>query len=88
MEEFLNKLRIPVDNLRRSSTGYVLDIEDSNAYGRIYSILDNSDLVDEDEESSQVSEDYSSIQFFSDDYLLQLIADFKNDEYRLTIKEN
>lgn len=87
MEEFLNKLGID-GKLRRSSSSYVLDIEGSNSYGKIYSKLDNSDEVEEDEESSQVTEDYSSIQFYSDDYVLQLIADFKNDEYRLTIKEN
>lgn len=87
MEEFLNSLGIE-GNLRRSASSQVLDIEDSDMYGRIYSILDNSDSVEEDPESSQVTEDYSSIQFFSDEYLIQLIADFKNDEYRLTIKEN
>lgn len=87
MEEFLKKLGID-GKFRKSSSSYVLDIEDSNTYGKIYSILDNSTLVDEDEESSQVSEDYSSIQFYTDKYLLQLIADFKGDEYRLTIKEN
>ena len=87
MEEFLKSLGIE-GNLRRSARSQVLDIEDSNAYGRVYSILDNSDFVDEDAESSQVTEDYSSIQFYSDDYVIQLIADFKNDEYRLTIKEN
>lgn len=87
MEEFLNSLGID-GKLRRSSSSYVLDIEDSNTYGRIYSLLDKSSDVDEDEESSQVTEDYSSIQFYSDEYVLQLIADFKNDEYRLTIKEN
>jgi len=51
MEEFLNSIGIE-GKLRRSSSSYVLDIEDSNAYGRIYSILDRSDEVDEDEESS------------------------------------
>lgn len=87
MEEFLNSLGID-GKLRRSSSSYVLDIEDSNTYGRIYSLLDKSSEVEEDEESSQITEDYSSIQFYSDEYVLQLIADFKNDEYRLTIKEN
>jgi len=32
--------------------------------------------------------DYSSVRFFNDEYTIQLIADFENDEYRLTIKEN
>ena len=51
MEEFLNSLGID-GKLRRSSSSYVLDIEDSNTYGRIYSLLDKSSDVDEDEESS------------------------------------
>ena len=51
MDEFLAELGID-GNLRRSASSYVLDIEDSNEYGKIYSILDNSDLVEEDGESS------------------------------------
>ena len=69
MEEFLKKIGLDGE-LRRSASSYVLDIEDSNDYGRIYSILDNSDEVEEEEESSQVTEDYSSIQFYNDNYLL------------------
>lgn len=87
MDEFLADLGID-GNFRRSASSYVLDIEDSNEYGKIYSILDNSDLVEEDGESSQITVDYQSVQFYNDDYLLQLIADFESDEYRLTIKEN
>ena len=87
MEEFLNSLGIE-GQLQKSKSSYVLDILDSNEYGRIYSILDKSDEVEEDPESSQVTLDYSSIQFYNDEYNIQLIADFENDEYRLTIKEN
>lgn len=87
MEEFLNSLGIK-GQLQKSNSSYVLDILDSNEYGKIYSILDKSDEVEEDPESSQVTLDYSSIQFYNDEYNIQLIADFENDEYRLTIKEN
>ena len=87
MGEFLNSLGIK-GQLQRSNSSYVLDILDSNEYGKIYSILDKSDEVEEDPESSQVTLDYSSIQFYNDEYNIQLIADFENDEYRLTIKEN
>jgi hypothetical protein len=38
--------------LQRSNSSYVLDILDSNEYGKIYSILDKSDEVEEDPESS------------------------------------
>lgn len=87
MEDFLNSLGIS-GSLQKSRSSYVLDINDSNEYGRIYSLLDKSDLVEEDSESSQVTLDYSSIQFFNKQYTIQLIANFKDDEYRLTIKEN
>lgn len=87
MEEFLKSLGIN-GNLQKSNSSYVMDIEDSNEYGKIYSLLDKSDEIEEDTESSQVTLDYSSIQFFNDLYTLQLIADFENNEYRLTIKEN
>ena len=87
MEEFLKSLGIN-GQLQKSKSSYVLDINDSNEYGRIYSLLDKNDEVEEDSESSQVTMDYSSVRFFNDEYTIQLIADFENDEYRLTIKEN
>lgn len=87
MEEFLKSLGI-TGQLQKSKSSYVLDIVDSDEYGKIYSLLDKSDELEEDSESSQVTLDYSSIQFFNDDYMIQLIADFDADEYRLTIKEN
>lgn len=87
MEEFLQSLGIK-GNLQKSSNSYVMDIDNSNEYGRIYSLLDKSEEVEEDPESSQVTFDYSSIQFFNDEYIIQLIADFENNSYRLTIKEN
>ena len=87
MEEFLRSLGITGD-LQKSNASYVMDISNSNEYGRIYSLLDKNEEVEEDPESSQVTMDYSSVQFFNDDFTIQLIADFEHDEYRLTIKEN
>ena len=87
MEEFLKSLGI-TGHLQKSKSSYVLDIADSNEYGKIYSLLDKNEELEEDAEGSQVTLDYSSVQFFNDKYMIQLIADFDADEYRLTIKEN
>lgn len=87
MKEFLKSIGI-TGELQKSNASYVMDIANSNEYGRIYSLLDKSEDVEEDSESSQVTMDYSSVQFFNDDYTIQLIADFEHDQYRLTIKEN
>lgn len=86
MEEFLKDLGITQEPIEVEGV-LVIDIESSEDYGRIYSKLDRSDLVDEDEESSYLTANESSIQFVSDDYIITLISDFENDTYKLTIKE-
>lgn len=86
MEEFLNEIGIKANLQKSDSNTYTMDISNSNMYGKIYSKLDNSDLVEEDIESSQITYDTSSIQFTSDEYLITLLADFDEDTYKLTIK--
>lgn len=88
MEEFLRELGIEQEVEETDDGKLIIEIEDSNEYGRIFSKLDKSDLVDEDQESSQITLDTSSIQFESDEYLITLLANFDTDEYKLTIKEN
>ena len=88
MEQLLKEIGIDAEPHQGSDGTYVIDIEDSNEYGIYYSKLDRSDLVDEDEESSNVTIDGSTIVYISDDYTLTLIADFSSDQYRLTIREN
>ena len=88
MEEFLKELGITKEPSSIKPDQIIIDIDDSNEYGKIYSKLDKSELVDEDQESSQITFDTSSIQFESDDYLITLLANFETDEYKLTIKEN
>lgn len=86
MEELLKE--IGIDKPISTQDGKaVVDIDDERDYGRIYTLLDRSDLVEEDEESSMITMDSSSIQYDNDDYVLTLIADFNLDEYKLVIKE-
>ena len=88
MEELLQQLGIK-ETPKESNNGVsVIDIEDSNEYGVYYSKLDRSPLLDEDEESSNVTIDGSTIVYISDDYTLTLVADFASDQYKLTIREN
>lgn len=86
MEDFLKKLGIDAKP-NKSGNLYVVDITDSDEYGKIYSRLDKSDLVDEVADSSQMTYENASIQFESDDYLITLLADFEADNYKMTIKE-
>ena len=88
MDEFLKDIGIQGTLQDGSNGSKVLDIEGSENYGRIYSRLDRSDLVEEDEESSQLTNETSAIQYDSEKYSITLLANFETDEYKLVIKEN
>ena len=90
MEEFLNEIGIKGDLVRSNNGNYVINLVDSDDYARCYSKLDKSDLVEENEESSQVTLENSSIQYISEDekYTITLLGDFDGDVYSLTIREN
>lgn len=88
MEEFLNELGIDKEPILSTNGDYVIDISDSTEFGKYYSKLDNSDLVEENEESSTVTMDNVNSQFINDDYTITLIADFNEDTYKMVIREN
>ena len=87
MEKFLKELGINQVGHYNNKNNYIIDIEDSNEYGKIYSKLDKSELVDENDDSSSITSNNSHIVFESDEYQFTLIADFENDTYRLVCKE-
>ena len=67
---------------------YAISFKDSNDYGKCYSKLEKSDLVDLDDDSSVVTYESSSLQYEGDGFEITLIADFEADTYKMTIKEN
>lgn len=87
MKELLSKLGITKTGEYAEDGSYVIEIEDSNKWGVIYSKLDNSDLVELQDESSLLTADEASLIYFSDDYQLALIADFENELYKLVVSE-
>ena len=88
MNELLKQIGIDAEPIKGENGSYNIDIEDSNEYGRYFSKLDKSDLVEEEQDASSVNFENSSIQFTNDNYTLTLIADFENDTYSLNIREN
>ena len=88
MEELLRQLGIDAEPVKGENGSYNIDIEDSNEYGRYFSKLDKSDIVEEEQDASSVNFENSSIQFTNEQYTLTLLADFENDTYYLNIREN
>lgn len=88
MEELLRQLGIDAEPVKGENGSYNINIEDSNEYGRYFSKLDKSDIVEEEQDASSVNFENSSIQFTNEQYTLTLLADFENDTYSLNIREN
>ena len=88
MEEFLNELGIREDGVFAPDGSYVIDIPNAVSYGRYVSILDKSDELEEDTESSQITSGPSSIQYVGEEYTITLLADFDADTYKLVMREN
>ena len=88
MEELLRQLGIDAEPVKGENGSYNIDIEDFNEYGRYFSKLDKSDIVEEEQDASSVNFENSSIQFTNEQYTLTLLADFENDTYSLNIREN
>ena len=88
MNELLKQIGIEAEPVKGENGSYNIDIKDSNEYGRYFSKLDKSDLVEEEQDASSVNFENSSIQFTNDKYTLTLLADFENDTYSLNIREN
>ena len=67
---------------------YVIDIEDSDEFGKIYSILDKNPDLEYMENNSLLTIDNGSLYYLYDrKYQINLIADFKNDNYKLVATE-
>ena len=87
MEELLNKLNIFLDGDYSKDGSYVIDIYDSDEFGRVYSNLENNKDVEELYDNSLLNVHNANVSYLSGDYQLTLIADFDNDQYKLVITE-
>jgi hypothetical protein len=88
LEKFLSSIGIDQVGHYTKSNVYIIDIEDSDEYGKIYSRLDKCEELVEDEDSSTLTIHTSNIVFESEDYQFTLISDFDQDTYKLVCKES
>lgn len=87
LKEILKEIGIKQEAKLMEDDCYVVQLNNSNDYGRIYSILENSDIIEIDDDSSVLTYESSSIQYNGDGFIITLISDFDADTYKLTIKE-
>ena len=86
-KEYLESIGITKTGAIGDDSSYVIDITDSNEYGKIFTILEKEDDLDPLEDNQVVTEQGSSLMYesMSEPYLLNLIADFDGDVYQLVV---
>lgn len=89
MKELLSQLGIDTIGYYSSRGNYIIEVDDDRQFGRLYSLLDKSDLVEESEDDSLITQYNSSQVFISTDgkYQLTLLSDFDTDKYQLVVRE-
>lgn len=88
MEEYLKSIGITGDFVTSDDGCITLDLKGSEDFMRVYSKLDKEESIYEDEDSTQITYEASSIQFVNDDYTITLLGDLENNTYKLVMREN
>ena len=84
----LKKLKINERGTYSRDGSYVIDLEDSSdAFGKVYSTLDKNPDVDYMENNSLLTIDNASMYYRYDNYQINIIADFKNNHYKVVVTE-
>lgn len=66
---------------------YVINLDNSNEYSKVYTILDKSSEVDLDTEEISLDVKNSLMVYLADDFDIKLTADFDADIYTVTFEE-
>lgn len=89
IEKYLDSLGIKNEGFYEQGGSYVINIEDSKVYGRIFTILDTSEDIDIIPFNQLVTDQGSSLMYesISEPLLLNLLADFEGGVYQLIVTE-
>ena len=86
--DILNELKINLKGTYSRDGSYVIDLEDSSdAFGKVYSILDKNLEVDYMESNSLLTVDNASMYYKYKRFQINIIADFRNNHYKVVVSE-
>lgn len=87
IKDVLREIGIMREGTQSPKGSYVIDIEDSDDFGRFYSMLDKNDAVDELEDSNINNNHAINLVYEYKNILINLTADFDADVYKLIATE-
>lgn len=86
VEKYLKDLGITKEG-KVQGDKYIVTLQDSDDFARMYSILETSNDLDIDDSLSLISNTASKIFYASSDYEITLNANFMSDTYTIVAKE-
>lgn len=86
IEDIIQDLNIK-DGEYSKDGSYVVNLEDSDEFGRVFSRLDRNEDYEELTENSLISLFDTSLIWLKDNFQINLIADLTQDSYKLVITE-
>ena len=88
LEEYLLKLNIRLPG-EYGDDAYVIDLKNSDEYGKMFTLLDLSDDLDIMQDNQVITDQGSSLTYesLSEPYLFNLLADFSANQYQLVINK-
>lgn len=86
-DELLAKIGIEGDGEYEDGV-FILQLADSNAYARAYSLLDKSELVDLDASEMSMTPEGSEMLYLADEYDVRLKANFDDNVYEIYVEES
>lgn len=85
MKELLSKLGINYTGYWGKEDSYIIDLPDSDAFGKVYSKLEQTNLLEPMEDNDLISSQNVSVLYTDDEYLFNLIMNLEQESYQLII---
>ena len=85
IEQALKELKIDYPGTYTSEYTYEIDLPDSDAFGKVYSKLEQNEDAVEFEDTTHMTMDDVNITYKYDAYDFTIDADMDNDEYKLIV---
>ena len=86
MEEILDLLNVTETGVSTKPNEYIVDL-DADSWGKVFSSLENQDLLEEESQESQLTDENAHIVYSNDEFNVTLNCQFNEDIYKLIIRK-
>lgn len=86
-KEFAEELGIK-ENGNFKDNVYIVNLDNSDEYSKIYTLLSNSELLELNPEAINLGVSEAIISYDSEDYTVKLLANFDEDVYTVSIEDS